>query len=114
MTTSKTKTGAKALAKLADALEAKYFDLVWYARKAPKDDESYWGDVPADIKEQALNKMSLVEELCPDEVDSLTCSSCGDWTYGFNSGVLAAVRLLATAKEEGTAVALEEFPNLDT
>lgn len=72
----------------------KYESLVWYARKAPADDAEYWSKLPDAIKTGALNAMAQVEEHHPDEVDSLRCCECGDFSHGFNSGVLAALSTL--------------------
>ncbi len=86
--------------------------LVWYARKHPAD-HPFWDKVPADIKEGALNAASQVEEMYPDQCDSLKCAECGDYNHGFNSGVLAALRFVLHAAED-TEAAEEEFPELDT
>ena len=92
----------------------KHFDLVSYARKAPADDAEYWEGVPDSIKIGAFNAMSRTEEHFPDEVDSLKCCDCGDFSHGFNSGVLAALRWIVTAQEEGVEEADSCFPELDT
>jgi hypothetical protein len=92
----------------------KYESLVWYARKAPADNVEYWSKLPDEIKTGALNAMAQVEEHHPDEVDSLRCCECGDFSHGFNSGVLAALRWVLTAQEEGIEEADNCFPELDT
>ncbi|MCT0247669.1 hypothetical protein [Synechococcus sp. CS-205] len=74
-------------------LTDKYMQLVWYARSMPTDDPS-WEAYPSHIKEGALNSQARVEEHFPDETDSLACPDSGDWEHGFNSGMLAAARLL--------------------
>lgn len=38
---------------LIAAMEEKYFDLVWYARKSPLEDAEYWSGTPAEIKTAA-------------------------------------------------------------
>ena len=86
--------------------------LVWYARKAPADHPS-WDNVPADIKQGALNSASRVEEMFPDETDALKCPECSDWNHGFNSGMLAALRFVLHAAEDPDE-AEECFPELDT
>ena len=98
-----------ALMKMLD----KYELLVWYARKAPAGDPS-WDGVPDEIRTGAFNAKAQVEEHYPDEVDQIRSFKRGDWTHGFNSGVLAALRWLITAEHEGLALADEEFPQLDT
>ena len=97
-----------------DILQQKYERLVWYARKAPSDNQSYWEGVPADIKEGALNGMSQVEEFFPGECESLQDPESGDWSHGFNSGALAVLRFIETAMSEGINEAHESFPDLDT
>ena len=104
----------KEVTSLIQLMEGKYTDLVWYDRKGPSDDEAYWAGVSEDIRTHALNQCSRVEELMPDEVDALKSPETGDWSHGFNSGVLAALRLLLTAEEEGADEALDCFPQLDT
>ena len=114
------------LEKLLQDWEKKYFDLVWYARSPPSDDPS-WVDTPESIRTGALNSQAKVEEMYPDEVDELK-SEASDWTHGFNSGMLACLRLVMTAQNReqltddegetywygGVDDAVEEFPFLDT
>jgi hypothetical protein len=110
--------------------EEKYFSLVWYARSAPAGDPS-WSTTPTGIRTKALNEQARVEEMYPDEVDALKSES-GDWTHGFNSGMLACLRLVMTAQNRqlitdpdasddgepfwigGVEEAIAEFPFLDT
>jgi hypothetical protein len=107
-------------------LEAKYESLVWYARSQPATATTYWEKVPPEIRDGAFRAQMKVEEDHPDEITELR--NCEDnWTHGFNSGVLAALRFVATAQypfliddEEGTPYlyggvhhAIEEFPCLD-
>ncbi len=109
------------------ALEAKYERLVWYARSQPATAVTYWEKVPSEIRDGAFRAQMKVEEDLPDEVTQLR--NCEDnWTHGFNSGVLAALRFVTTAQypvliddEEGDPLwyggvedAREEFPCLDT
>ena len=97
---------------LIAAKEDKYQQLVWFARKHPSDHPS-WDNVPADIKQGALNSAAKVEEHYPDECDSLKCPDCGDFEHGFNSGMLAALRFVLHAAED-PQTAEEFFPELDT
>lgn len=97
---------------LIAAKEEQAEKLVWYARKHPSD-HPFWDKVAADIKQGALNAASQVEEMYPDECDSLKCAECGDFSHGFNSGMLAALRFVLHAAEDPEA-AQEEFPELDT
>ena len=66
------------------SLQDKYFHLVWLARRLPEDFK-----IPSIQKtyEEMLVKY-------PNDVDELECSEDG-WVHGFNSGMLACVRLLA-------------------
>ena len=89
-----------------------YDKLVWYARKAPAHHPS-WEGVPEDIKTGALNSVARVEEMFPDECDELR-GEHSDWTHGFNSGCLAAIRFILTAASEGPETAEEWWPELDT
>ena len=108
----------------------KYFSLVWYARTGPKN-HPMWEDTPESIKQVAFNEMSRVQEMYPDEVDSL-CGENGDWEHGFNSGMLACLRFVLTTQNPewiddpavmeggepywygGIEQAIQEFPELDT
>ena len=104
----------------------KYLDLVWYARSHPASDVEYWSKIPKSIKDGAFRGQMRVEENYPDEVSALRDSN-SNWQHGFNSGMLAALNLIATAQcsyevtEDGETFwfggpeeALEEFPMLDT
>lgn len=111
---------------LIDDWEEKYFDLVWYARKPPKGHPE-WDTFAPDIRTGALNAMARVEEKYPDEVNALK-GDTGDWEHGFNSGMLACLRLIRCAQNRlpitdedgetywigGVEEAIEEFPLLDT
>jgi len=78
----------------------KYFDLVWLARKSPEDFK-----IPV-VKEH----LDRITALYPLDVEGLQGDS--NWQHGFNSGMLACLRLLQGRKM--TADKLEEFPFLDT
>ena len=109
-----------------DKLEDKYESLVWYARR----DFKNLPGVPKEIIEGAKNAAARVEEVYIDEVQNLKDPSRGDWTHGFNSGMLAGLRLVLEAltpeaeiddeENGGTYIiggldsALESFPELDT
>lgn len=109
-------------------LEEKYFNLVWYARSNPREDEAYWNTVPHDIRRGAFNAQLQVETEYPEEVADLK-SEHTDWQHGFNSGALAAFRFVLTALDDemiedemeggffprgGLQNARDEFPFLDT
>ena len=83
--------------------ESKYFDLVWYARKSP---EHY--DLPK-VKE----KIDEIEKLYSLETKQLQGED-GDWSHGFNSGMLAGMRYVLSLYDLGKEHAEEEFPFLDT
>lgn len=95
-----------------DSLEQKYYDLVWFARKHPFEHHS-WYSTPTKIREGAFKAMMRVMEEYPEDVEDLQGES-GDWHHGFNSGMLAALRLVSSAKHYGAEMALEFFPELDT
>lgn len=87
-------------------LEQKYFDLVWYARKDP-----------AAVKDGHVSMPGIVriQMAMPEECARLAGKD-GAWEHGFNSGCLAAFRLvLGLMGTKGDAEqAEEEFPFLDT
>ncbi len=104
----------------------KYFKLVSYARKGDPD-HPMWKDCPEHIKQGAFNTLAKTEEMYPEEVDEIKDPCSGSWAHGFNSGMLAAFRYIATAHKEvtfkedgekftfgGLDDAEAEFPMLDT
>ena len=94
-------------------LEDKYFDLVWYARKPPKTETEYWDNIPEDIIAVCEREIKETEDKYPDEVARLRCPFQGDWEHGFNSGMLAAMRLLRPNIVINKSK-MKEFPSLDT
>lgn len=93
-------------------MEEKYFNLVWYARSKPS---SVTNEPRKDV-----------ETKYPVEVKKLQADD-GNWTHGFNSGMLAGMRLVLGIMEErdGNDVdeeqrmtkarcALSDFPMLDS
>lgn len=107
-------------------LESKYESLVWYARGSFR----ALPGVPQHIIDGAKDSAARVEEIYVDEVQSLKDPKRGNWTHGFNSGMLAGLRLVLEAlspEEEidddenggtyvigGLSSALDSFPELDT
>jgi hypothetical protein len=102
----------------------KYFDLVWYCRGVPDDEIER---IPDHIRAERFLQQSRIASQYPDEMQKL--ADYPQWQYGFNSGVLAALRWAATAFDESTQVceetgeeypvggvelADEEWPDLDT
>jgi len=85
----------------------KYFDLVWYARK---DEDKLVEEERFDI----LATMQKIEKKYPKETQELKDYETGDWSHGFNSGMLAGSRLYLAMIEENVERALEEFPFLDS
>lgn len=120
--------------------EKKYFDLVWFARKPQLRDldafEEYFLNhdgtkTPPEVQLKCKQQMIRIQEAYPDEVESLQSALDGDWDHGFNSGMLAGLRLVLTAMKKvkagpeasdtgeecwfgGIEEAAEEFPMLDT
>ncbi len=87
-------------------LHEKYFDLVHYARRDP--DEAN----PA-----ILPHLEVIRQAYPREVYNLANEDETDWHHGFNSGMLAAIRLVGaylSKRKREIAQAEEEFPSLDT
>jgi hypothetical protein len=64
----------------------KYLDLVWYARKNPE-------ELLKEERYEILNLIKDYEEKYPEETSDLN-SEEGNWHHGFNSGMLAATRLV--------------------
>lgn len=94
----------KALAEM----EAKYERLVWYARSPRATAVKFWIDVPEEIRKGAFECQMEVEEDFPDEVSALRDEEGGEWQHGFNSGVLAALRYVATAQMQVVSIQDEE------
>jgi hypothetical protein len=84
------------------AWEKKYFDLVWYARTTPDEPASEAGRKRIEAAWSAD-----LEELRSDD---------SNWQHGFNSGCLAAFRLVQglLGSEADAEFAREQFPFLDT
>ena len=87
----------------------KYESLDWYALQRPADDVEFWKNIPDSRKTEKFNAMARIEEHYPDDVDRLKCYECGDFTHGFNIGVLSAAHWVLTAIEEGIEAADEEY-----
>lgn len=85
-------------------LHEKYFQLVWLARKYPED---YKNPKIAKVIDQ-------VNFDYPDEVVELSSPIDGDWHHGFNSGMLACIRLIHAMKNDSIESAEDDFPGLDT
>lgn len=85
------------------AWEQKYFDLVWYARTTADEQASQPG-------------RRRVEAAWSADLEAMRDSDESDWQHGFNSGCLAAFRLVqGLLGSEGDAeFAREQFPFLDT
>tara|TARA_R110002124_G_scaffold285171_1_gene463374 strand:+ start:100 stop:411 length:312 start_codon:yes stop_codon:yes gene_type:complete len=87
-------------------LTEKYLDLVWYARC-----EAFIGQKPAPSHSTAI-QLERIERLFPEETNQLKNNE-DNWTHGYNSGVLAALRLIENGKGV-TEESISEFPNLDS
>lgn len=111
-----------------DKIKDKYYDLVWFARK---DDEDLQIPIVKEIYDGVCAKY-------PDEVRDLRNQHIGNWTHGFNSGMLACARLLSayclphnhpydyevpknssseeaiSARDQEIEMAEDDFPRLDT
>jgi len=98
------KATKKEILEMASAMENKYFDLVWFARKT----DEHYNTIP--LAREAMDRiMNQYEE----EVENLSGEQ-GDWHHGFNSGCLAAFRLILGMADYGVEEAVEEFPFLDS
>lgn len=86
--------------------EDKYFDIVWWTRKNEK-------ELLIEQRYDVLASCQKVKEKYPEEVKKI--KECPDnWQHGFNSGMLACLRLVSMMIEQDVDWALEEFPFLDT
>lgn len=85
-------------------LQEKYFQLVWLSRKRPEDYS----------KTEIAKLMHQVRQDYPKETMHLSSPIDGDWHNGFNSGMLACIRLIQAMKHGSIASAQAEFPDLDT
>jgi hypothetical protein len=97
------KATKKEIKELAIEMENKYSDLVWFARKSKDDYAS--NDEVRDKMREIMKKYPETNDLIKDEYN---------WTHGFNSGCLAAFRLILGSMEYNTEEAKEEFPFLDS
>lgn len=92
------------------SMEDKYCDLVWFARSDPR---SAPGS-PDDIRAGCFLSQCAVEAAYPQETERIRDPEGSDWAHGFNSGMLASVRLMLTAMDQDINIAQDEFPCLDT
>ena len=97
----------------------KYSRRVWYARtalgntvEAVRQEEGF-EDTPEDIIKQMLDTKRRYWDADP-EIELCKLEDGGDWHHGFNSGVLAAVRLVQSIVDGEAEEGLDEFPFLDT
>lgn len=115
---------------LCAVIERKYFELVSYARKPPAEDEAFWGTLSEKSKDGVRAAGMEIEKKYPLEVSRLYQDT--NWHHGFNSGVLAIVRVLwgwdtpmtvhnldndceeIISVQETREYSIEEFPFLDT
>jgi hypothetical protein len=94
----------KELLENLQSLHTKYADLVWYARSD--------ADKHPEHKEAILKAQERIIENYPKEIDDY--EETPEWTHGFNSGMLAAIRFIYTMDDENLERAIEEFPELYT
>ena len=83
-----------------DEWEEKYYHLIWYARSTSK----------------SMNIVKLredVEQRYPEEIEKLINDETGYWQHGFNSGMLACLRLI-NGVMNNEQYAIDEFPMLDS
>jgi hypothetical protein len=83
-------------------MSEKYEDLVWYTRSGRNI------DIPS-----VMSQRNRLEDMYPKETEELSSES-GDWSHGFNSGMLAGMRYILTMMEYTLEDAEENFPELDT
>ena len=88
--------------KMAYEQQKKYEELVWFARSGRN------AHMPV-----VKNHRERIEGMYPQEIRNLL-GETGDWSHGFNSGMLAGMRLIVSMMEYNTEHAVENFPELDT
>jgi hypothetical protein len=96
------KATKKEVLEMAIQQEEKYFDLVWFARSNKN----------SHIPLVMINR-EIIEANYPKEIEDLS-GEYGDWSHGFNSGMLAGMRLIVSMMEYNTEEAIENFPELDS
>lgn len=96
--------------------EAKYVSLLWYARKPrPERMAEVWPDMDKGNMACVVSGMKDVEEKFPEETAQLQDPDSGDWAHGFNSGMVAAIRLIyATIDPDNKEDPMQDFPDLDS
>ena len=82
--------------------QSKYEELIWFARSGRNT------HIPA-----VVTHRKRIKEMYPEEIELLSGES-GDWAHGFNSGMLAGMRLITSMMELGQEFAEENFPELDS
>ena len=80
--------------------QEKYYNLVWYARS----------DKNSHCNRESRAK---IETLYPALTKQLCSKEEADWAHGFNSGMLACLRVMNGGKGL-THESIEEFPMLDS
>jgi hypothetical protein len=95
------KATKKEIKQLAIQMERKYCDLVWLARRNRDD-----------VNDEVKNIIDEIMEKYPETNDLINDNT--NWTHGFNSGCLAAFRLILDSMEYSIEEAKEEFPFLDS
>lgn len=96
------KATKKEVLEMAIKQEEKYVELVWFARSGRN------LHIPAVVLQR-----ERIEKMYPEEVKQLQGES-GDWAHGFNSGMLAGMRLITSMMEVDVEHAEENFPELDS
>lgn len=96
------KATKKEVLEMAIRYQEKYEELVWYARSGRNT------HMPV-----VMNHRERVEGMYPKEIEDLSGDN-GDWSHGFNSGMLAGMRLITSMMEMSVENAVEDFPFLDT
>ena len=88
---------------LVDALEEKYYTLLRYARQ-PKPDEENREWMDAESKH--------AEDSYPEDTAQLQNPDTSDWAHGFNSGMVAAMRIIQRMADSEEGRPMAHFPQL--
>lgn len=104
------------LYELIESQEEKYTSLLWYARKPSADSiADVWTYLSMNTIEAIIKEKEIIENSFPEETSALNSAESGDWQHGFNSGMVAALRVVLVALDpENQEDPMEDFPNLDS
>ena len=96
------KATKKEVLEISIEYQHKYEELVWYARSGR--------NIHMPV---VMTHRKRIEEMYPKEIEDLS-GEHSDWSHGFNSGMLAGMRLITSMMLIDSEHATENFPELDS